>query len=1039
MRKFITYQKVIWCLFFILGTGTYGMQASVFTGTGDEQEIVVSGTVVDTGGIPLIGTSIRVEGTNNGALTDFDGKFTLSGVKEGAVLIVSYMGYETQKITVEGREEINITMKEDAQALDEVVVVGYGTQRKSDLTGSVSSVTASDIEKAPALTMDQALQGRAAGVHITSTSAEPGGGASIRIRGSNSISGNNEPLIVLDGYPLAESGEADGDSHTGQGGNPLSFLNPDEIESIEVLKDASATAIYGARGANGVVMITTKGGKVGKTRITFTSELTMSSVPDFPELLNGPDFGRLKDEERVANGNQPKYDGLDGRPHWTDLPTTDWISQILRTGASHRYQLGISGGTKASRYFISTNYTKVEGVMKYTDFNRGNIRVNLNNTLSDKLTLNTNINYARSLSNRSNEGSGYITTPGAIFNAYKANPAAKDGELSEIDDENPQFQNPLSLLREQTNETSDENLLMNIHAIYDLFPGLKLNLRAGANNKNNRRDIFWPSTTAQGELFNGRAILNTFQFNNYLLETFANYSKEIKQHHIDAAGGFSWQHNVEKRVNNGVQDFPTDNLGTDGLHLGLLPTVWATSKIKRELQSYYLRVNYNYKRKYFLTLSGRIDGSSVFSENQKYGVFPSAAVAWAVSNENFMKNSYVFSNLKLRASYGHTGSQAIPPYGSLSRLGNANYVVGGDVVSGVAPSVLGNPDLRWEKTTQADIGLDMGLFSNRLNITVDAYYKRTDDLLQDFQLSPSAGYTSTRRNIGSLENKGLEVTVSGEIGKNVVWNPNFNISFNRSEILKLGGDGSDIYGPDLARNIVAVPGNIMREGEPYGSFYGYNVIGLIQPSDFDQNGNPSVPLLNSDRGLGHWKFEDVNGDGVVTPDDRVIIGNPNPKFIFGWNNDISYKQFSLNLFFQGSYGNDMMNVDRLFIASGRMLNNQLQEWGEKRWTVENQHNNPRWPAGMEQSNLHPSSAIVEDASFIRLKNVSLRYRLQMKPDDVIRNVELYVTANNLLTITNYSGFDPEVGIFGQNNLAPGIDFASYPRARMYQFGVKIGF
>ena len=1039
MKKFITYQRVIWCLFFILGTGTYGLQASVFTGTGDVQEIVVSGTVVDTEGVPLIGTSIRVEGTDNGALTDFDGKFMLSGVKEGAVLVVSYMGYQTQRITVEGREEINITMKEDAQALDEVVVIGYGTQRKSDLTGSVSSVTASDIEKAPAVTINQALQGRAAGVHITSTSAEPGGGSSIRIRGSNSISGSNEPLIVLDGYPLPESGEADGDSYTKQTANPLSFLNPDEIESVEVLKDASATAIYGARGANGVIMITTKGGKIGKTRVTFTSEMTMSSVPDFPALLNGPDFGRIKDEERVSNGNQPRYDGLDGRPHWTDLPTTDWISQILRTGASHRYQLGISGGTKASRYFISANYTKVEGVMKYTDFNRGNIRVNLNNTLSDKVTLRTNINYTKSMSNRSEEGSGIITTPGAIFNAYKANPAAMGGELSETDDENPQFQNPLSLLREQTNENSDENLLINIHAIYDLLPGLKLNLRGGANNKNNRRDIFWPTTTIQGELANGMAILSTFQFNDYLVEAFVNYNKEFKQHHVDIAGGYSWQQKVARRVNNRVQDFPTDNLGTDGLQLGLLPTVWSTSKVKRELQSYYLRANYNYKRKYFLTLSGRVDGSSVFSENKKYGVFPSAAVAWAVSNENFMKNSFVFSNLKLRASYGLTGSQAIPPYGSLSRLGVANYIVGGNAVSGVAPSVLGNPDLEWEKTTQVDVGIDMGLFNNRLSVTVDAYYKRTDDLLQDYQLSPSAGYTSTMKNIGSLENKGLEVTVSGEIGKKVVWNPNFNISFNRSEILDLGEDGSDIYGPDLARNIVATPGNVMREGKPYGSFYGYRVTGLIQPSDFDYDGNPSIPLFNNDRGVGHWKFEDVNGDGVVTPDDRVIIGDPNPKFIFGWNNDISYKQFSLNLFFQGSYGNEMINVDRLFIASGRMFNNQLQEWGEKRWTSENQHNDFRWPGGVEQSNMQPNSAIVEDASFIRLKNVSLRYRLQMKPDDFIRNVELYATAHNLLTITNYSGFDPEVGVFGQNNLAPGIDFASYPRARMYQLGVKIGF
>ncbi|QDH81302.1 TonB-dependent receptor [Echinicola soli] len=1041
MKRMITSKNVLWCLLLIIGTGAYKeVFASVDTGLRSETQeaIDISGIVVDQEGEPLIGVTILAKGTNNGTATDLEGKFTLSGVKDDAILIVSYIGYETQEVNVAGQRNMTITLIEDTQSLDEVVVVGYGTQRKSDLTGSVSAVSAEDINKAPALTMDLALQGRAAGVQVTSTSAEPGGGASIRIRGSNSISGNNEPLIVLDGYPMPESGEASGDINRGQPANALSFLNPDEIESIEVLKDASATAIYGARGANGVIMVTTKRGEEGKARINFTSEVMLSRIPDFPELLNGPEFARLKDEYRVANGNEPRYDGVT-LPLPEDVPSTDWVSSILRTGVSQRYQLGISGGSKTSKYFISGNYTTNEGIMNYTDFSRGNFRINLNNQLTPKLSLRTSLNYAKSLSNRSDEGNGVITTPGAIFSAYKANPAAMQGELSEDDSENPGFQNPLSLLRDQTNETSDENLLMNVHAVYKLLPDLRLNLRAGTNSKNNKREIFWPSTTSRGELYNGLAVVNTFEYNDYLVEVFANYSKKIKGHHIDVAGGFSWQQNLVQRVNNRVSDFPTDNLGADALQLGLLPSIPTSMKVKRELQSYYLRANYNYKNKYYLTFSGRVDGSSVFSESNKYGVFPSAAAAWAISNEDFMKTSSVLTNLKLRTSYGMTGSQAIPPYGSLSRLGVANYVTGETIQSGIVPSVLGNAYLEWEKTTQADVGLDIGLFNGRLEITVDAYYKRTDDLLQDFQLSPSVGYTSTRANIGSLENKGLEITIGGKIGKEVFWRPNFNISFNKSKILDLGDDGSDIYGPDLAQNIVSAPGNIMREGEPFGTFYGYKIIGLIQPSDFDEEGNPSFPLHNGDRGIGHWKYEDVNGDGIITPDDRIIIGDPNPKFIFGWNNDISYKRFSLNLFFQGSYGNQMMNVNRLFVASGRMDNNQMKEWLDERWTEENQHNDPRWPAGMQLSNLRPHSAIVEDASFVRLKNVSLRYQFPFESSTILQNVEVYVTANNLLTITNYSGFDPEVGIFGQNNMAPGIDFASYPRARMYLIGLKIGF
>lgn len=1011
------------------------------------QEKTITGTVKDEAGEPLPGASVLEKGTNNGTQTDFDGNYSLSVTSDSATLVFLYIGYTNLEQSIEGKSVLNVTLKEDAESLDEIVVIGYGTQRKTDLTGSVSSVAAKDIAVTPVPSFDLAIQGRAAGVQITSDSAEPGGSTSIRIRGANSILGNNEPLIVLDGYPLPEGTEASGD---GQGHstptNPLSFLNPSEIASIDILKDASATAIYGSRGANGVIIVTTKRGSDRKPKITITSETGISRIPDrFPELLDGPTYASLRNENAIVLGNEIPYDGID-TPLPEEFGTTRWLDKILRAGYRQNVQLSASGGSKKTKYFLSSSYLRNQGILNKTQYQRGNIRVNLDTKLSDRFSVRTSINYTRIKNNRSNNGSGVIVASGPIFNAYKANPLmSPDQEFQEDFDNDNIVGNPKIQLEQTSNGTFNENFLISLQAKYKLFKGLDFNLRTGTSSKDSRREMYFPRTTRQGDFVDGRAIYNISKNQNILLETYFNYNNKLgkkKSHRLNLAGGYSFQDNTTRSLNTRVEGFPTDALGTDALALGLNPFVPTSRKIKRTIASFYFRSNYNYKSKYYLTFSGRADGASVFAANNKWGFFPSGAVAWNVSKENFFEGiTPVVSNLKFRASYGLTGSQSISPLRSLTLLGPANAVINNQLQSGLAPSQLANPNLEWEKTTQYDIGLDLSLLNGRIFSTVDYYRKTTDDLLMNFPLPTSAGFGTIASNAGSIENKGYEITLGAHIieSDKFQWNTLINYSANRSKILSLGEDGSDIFGRAPGTNIVNTSSNVMRVGEVFGALYGYEITGLIQESDFDENGAPLIPL-NTNYGVrGSYKFKDADGNGTITPADRGIIGDPTPDFIFGWNNDFTYGDFSLSIFIQGVIGNDVMNIDRLFLASGRTVNNSLLSWYNNRYTATNQTNDVRYPSFNQQSNLQPSSAVVEDGSFVRLKNVSLNYNVPVKDSNVFSKVRMYLTATNLMTFTNYSGVDPEVNIMGRRGFGQGVDFAAYPRGQTVTIGLQLGF
>jgi len=998
----------------------------------------IKGTITSSDGLPLSGVNVVQKGTSKGTVTNFDGKYEIKLVPGLKTLVFSYIGFSDKEIKVESSSTINVTLKEDAQNLNEVVVVGYGSQKRADVIGAVGSINAEDIAAMPVATFDMALQGRTAGLQITNTSSEPGGEVTIRIRGSNSVLGNNAPLIVIDGYPMPSNSEA---SSAGAGdgnqtsSNILSYLNPSEIASVQVLKDASATAIYGSRGANGVIMVTTKKGNYKQaTKINFSTETGISDIPTLPELLDGPTYAQWKNELAATD----PFDGVI-RPLPENVASTNWLDRILRTGINTMYQLTVSGGDEKTRYFLSGNYTKIEGILKYTDFTRGNIRLNVDSKLSRKLNVNTSVNYARIKNNRSSEGTGAIINSGTIFQAYKNSPTAVPGDpIDQGDGTTSYFADPLVELRDTKNETFNENLILSIQTKYNISKGFDFNLTTGTTSLNSRRELYFPKTTRVGLLYNSRAVYNVTNSLDYLLESYFTYKKAFDSHNFDATAGYSWQDNVARGLNTRVEGFPVDVLETDNIGIGLVASIPTSSKIQRTLISYYFRLNYDYDKRYYLTLTGRADGSSVFAKNNKWGYFPSAAVGWNISNESFLDNFSQLSNLKLRASYGITGSQTIQPLQSLTLLGAANATFGDVLSSGLAPNRLGNPDLKWEETTQFNLGLDIGFLKDRFTANVDYYKKTTNDLLLPFPLPTSAGLTSIVANAGSIENKGLEIMVGGYIvdNKKFKWNTNFNWSNNKATVKSLGKTNADIYGPGPATNIITDPSNIMRVGQPFGALYGYEVIGVMQTSDFTGT-VPNVPVL-AGAVPGVWKFKDLNGDGVITPADRKIIGNPNPDYIFGWNNDFKYKNFTLSVFFQGSVGNDLMNLDRHFLASGRSENNVFKDWFDNKWTTTNPTNDPRYSNYNPQTYLQPNTAVLEDGSYVRLKNVSLGYNLNAKKMKGIASARVYVTGTNLFTLTHYSGFDPEVNIRGGNNLSQGIDFASYPRSKTFTLGIQIG-
>lgn len=993
----------------------------------------IQGHVVDSLGNPLIGASVIVKGSKKGVETDGKGEFMLKGISDRAVLVVSFTGYLSREIKLTGEEtkragitSLEITLRSDGKSQSEIVVVGYGTQNKRDLTGSISKVGSKEFDKAVFTTVDQLLQGRAAGVSATSTSGEPGAPVSIRIRGNNSLSGNNSPLYVVDGIPVGD----------------IPNFNPQEIESMEILKDASAAAIYGSRGANGVILITTKRGLPGRSILEFSDNSSISRVLHTYHMLNGSDYANYRNEANVALGSAAPFPD----PAQYAGKGFDWENEIFRNGVRNDAGLHISGGKDNVRYFISGDYLRDPGIILGSNYKRSSLRANIDaDALNNRLTLQLNINTIQTNSNHAISASrGFPDQAGPIVNALMSEPIVPSKTYSGLTEEHFQFYNPFLEVTAKQDREFNTSVIVNTKAAYKITDALSNTLYAGYNYGLDTREIFYPSTVGQGINSLGVATSNTGRSYDYVLSDYLTYHKTFGgKHNLSATGGIEYSEFDDYSFNTNVSNFEVQSLGLDNAGIATSRNNVGSGRTKSILTSGFLRLNYIYNNKYLLTVTGRVDGSSRFAENRKWGYFPSVAAGWKVSEEPFMKEIEAISNLKLRVSIGQTGNQSIAPYQSLARYQTTVYPIGNVPVLGYIPNSVENPNLKWENTRQMDIGLDLSLLRNKIEFTFDYFDKRTDNLLQSIAIPSQSGFSSALVNFGSVENKGIEFSINLHPVNtgNFSWSSGFNYTMYKNTVNNLGG-ARQIFGPAIGTNLTG-SGHVYMPGKEFGIFWGLDATGLIQQSDLDaaaQSGKP-LPAYNNDRTLGHWKFKDLNSDGVINADDRMQIGNPNPDFIFGWNNEFSYKNFSLAILIQGTIGNDVYNTVGTLINEGflsnQSYNNQTVEWYKKRWTPANPTNNIRFPS-INSASPAAANYMVEDGSYVRFKNISLRYSLPVKRS-VVTRLQFYVTGTNLITLTKYTGFDPEVSMLGPNTLAPGVDLGAYPRQSMLTFGMNLTF
>jgi TonB-dependent starch-binding outer membrane protein SusC len=984
----------------------------------------IKGVVKDDTGLPVPGATVVIKGTSTFTITDSNGEFTLASAKEYPFSILfNLVGFQREEIEIYEplEEKVEVSLKID-NVLNEVVVVGYGTQKKGDLTGAVSSVPEHVLNQ-PVSSIDRALQGAVTGVQVTPTSGQPGGGVSIRIRGGSSITGGNEPLYVVDGFPLSPSSSAAGTT-TGAEVNPLSTINPNDIESIDILKDASATAIYGSRGANGVVIITTKKGKADSNTITYDGSIGVQSLRKKINLLNAKQFASLRNDALFDTNpalgpnqylTQEQIDALGEGTYWQD--------EAFNEAAIQNHQLAISGGSAKTRYYVSGNYFKQDGIIRHTDFERVTGRLNLDVDLTEKLKVGTNLTVSRSKAN---------VAPAGIVTALLSMPPTatiydEDGKYTLRNPFENIFSNPIASLNEQVNQTETKRLLGTAFGEYELADGLFLKVSFGADIADTRENRYLPTNIYEGSLVGGEAGVGFLNTSSWLNENTLSYSKEIGKHSFNGVLGFTQQEDRREIVRSGARGFVSDHFEFDNLENGGTALRPYSRKTTAGLLSYLGRVNYNYGDRYLVTVGLRSDGSSRFGKNNKWGYFPSAAISWKVANEKFFSAvPTVISDLKLRVSYGATGNNGIDPYSSLATLNNVTYIIGGAIVNGFNPSRIANADLGWETSYQFDAGLDVGLFNNRLTVTFDAYRKKTEDLLLNVELPYTSGYSTSLQNYGSVLNRGLELGVnSTNLDGALQWNTGVNFSLNRNEVLSLGGGINSFITGDY----------IVKVGEPLGTFYATQTDGILQAGDEATKGvfTGSAAPKRGDR-----LYKDISGDGKFTTAlDRTVVGNAQPDFIYGITNAFKWKGIDLSFLVQGSRGNQILNGNRQALELFNGQQNAASSAVE-RYTVANPS------TSIPRAKLDPapvfSDRFIEDGSFVRLKTISLGYTL---PSSIskrfnLSNARIYLIGQNLLTWTDYSGFDPEV-TSGNNTTQQGTDTGVYPVAKTISAGLTLSF
>lgn len=987
------------------------LETLILRGPGEHQktELSVAGRVTDEKGEGLPGVSVILKGSQRGTTSDVDGSFQIQVPDKGSVLIFSFVGYVSKEVLVGSQSSLAVSLQVDNRSLEEIVVVGYGTVKKSDLTGSLSQVKAKELNAYPSTNVLQALSGRAAGVQVLQNNGSPGGGVSVRIRGANSVIGGNEPLYVVDGFPI-------------NGSNPT-ILNNADIESMEILKDASATAIYGSRGANGVVLITTKQGKAGKTRVDFETSYSVQKLRKKLDMMNATEYASFYNE-------QASNDKLN--PYFTQEQINamgegyDWQELIFRQAAMKSTSLNVSGGNEKTHFSLSGSAFNQDGIVKGSDYNRYSIRTNINHAISNKFSVNFSGTLSRLVTARKDsEGGGRGTSmiSSAIGAPPSLTPYNQDGGYRILATAYPfvatDLINPINFINEQNKKTRANIALLNAALIFKPIEEITIKIAGGMENRDDRTDEY---TTTKFVRSSGSASVSSGQFTSFLSENTVSYNKTVAdKHSVSAVAGFTYQDFTTTSLSSAGVGFLSNSTQTYDLGSAATPGIPSSGYSKSVLLSYLARLNYAFDNKYLATVSFRRDGSSKYTEGDKWGYFPSAALAWRVSNEPFLKNSAVISDLKARVSWGLTGSQAINAYATLNQLDAGKTTFGDALYSTYTPGTKLPGNLKWETTAQKDFGVDLGLFKNRLILTADYYIKNTRDLLNTVTLPSSLGYTTTIRNVGEVQNKGFELGLDGRILTGAFkWDMNANISLNRNKVVKLN-DGQDILGGVVNVVVINDVTNILREGRPIGQFWGYVEAG------YDEKGK--------------IKYQDTDGDGSITIKDKTYIGNPNPNFIYGINSNMSYKNFELTFFIQGVSGNDLFNASGMSstIDYGFGLNMPKDVY-QNHWTPSN--TGAKYPLISNSVNARVSNRYVEDGSYLRLKNIQLAYNfpLQKWGSKWISSAQLYASAQNMLTLTQYSWWDPEVNSRGgSSSIQQGIDFYSYPIAKSVTFGLRAGF
>jgi len=1019
------------------------------------QEISVTGTVKDKIGEAIPGVTIVQKGTSKGAVTDLNGNYTIPVSGPISVLIFSFVGLKTQEIEVGQNRKIDVVLEEDVVGMDEVVVVGYGTQKRGNITGAVASVNPEVIKDRPITNIEEALQGQVTGLSISSTGGQPGAATKMNIRGISSVSGSSQPLIVIDGFPMNDVSTSGGGGLEGFSAqmSAFAYINPDDIESIEVLKDASATAIYGNRGANGVIMITTKKGRKGEAGITYSGYY---GVQEMKKRIDVMDFSEYALYQQTVNPTNTLFTAPDGTPYqFSDAENMDidWQDEIYRRGIVQNHSISLQGKTEKTSYAISGLYNQDKSVLMETNFQKFSNRISVDHNFSENLVVGANLTLSKIINNGVPTDGREGTAAGVVISSLFENPFRMDNNTQArfrragvpqviLDSYASSHLSEPDMVAQNTDlDKTINRTIANIYANYQIVDWLSFRTTLGIDVYNLKDQQFYSKETPWGSLNNGVASAASVNATNYVNENYFTFIKNFEKHNLNVVSGVSFQENRSEFYRTEGRDFKNENLGYNSLQ-GAAEFLSSSSIDELFMVSFLARANYSFDDRFLATVSFRMDGTSRFI-NDKWGDFYSGALGWNLKKESFLADSETISKLKLRTSIGQVGNANVPIQGALLDQQYSNYTFGGKFVNGISPQNLENKDLSWETTTQYNVGVDFGIFKNSLSFTADYFIKNTTDLLLFTPVSIATGFSSGWFNVGEIENKGFEMSAAYDLktAGGFGWNSKLNLTTMKNEIKKLGDDGQPIY-IDVNFDAICTDEMILQVGGSINDLYGYQTDGIYLPEDFNPDGTPKagVPTAGAGEKPGDIKYKDITPDGAINGFDRVVLGNTFPDVFGSWSNSFSYKGFALDVVLQYSYGNKVLNATNTRISSFNSGSaNQTSNWLD-RWSPEN----PTSQQYARVPSLRPADYLVEDASFVRLQTLRLNYNLPSKWTSAlkIKNANVYVAANNLAVLTNYSGYDPEITsnqVDWRYPFIQGIDYGGFPRAKTFITGLNIEF